>query len=153
MNNNETGFSWNSKIGSSETVQKSILLPEGDYPFKIIGFEKGYFNGSAKVPACAKATLTLRVTHDEGTVDIKKYLFLHPMFEKMLIAFFRSIGRMHKGEEYTMDWSNIIGADGVAHIEPASYEKNGNTYQKNDVKYFVIKDNDLPESTSVDDDF
>ena len=36
-----------------------LLLDEGDYDFTVTAFERGRFPGSAKIPACNKAVLTL----------------------------------------------------------------------------------------------
>ena len=38
--------------------QEFVTLEEGDYNFTVTGFERGRFPGSAKLPACNKATLT-----------------------------------------------------------------------------------------------
>ena len=37
------------------------LLPDGDYPFTVTKFERQRFDGSAKLPPCNKAELTLSV--------------------------------------------------------------------------------------------
>lgn len=39
--------------------QEFVVLPEGDYTFTVTNFERGRFPGSAKIPPCNKATLTI----------------------------------------------------------------------------------------------
>ena len=40
--------------------QEFVLLPEGDYQFEVVDFERGRFPGGPKIPACNKATVTLQ---------------------------------------------------------------------------------------------
>ena len=44
-----------------EKESEFVLLPEGDYEFTVKSFEKGWFDGSAKVEPCNKAILELEV--------------------------------------------------------------------------------------------
>ena len=54
--NNNAGMDWDDAIENDG--QEFIILPEGDYNFMVTGFERGRFPGSAKIPACNKATIT-----------------------------------------------------------------------------------------------
>lgn len=69
------------------------LLPEGEYPFEVVSFERKRFAGSAKLPPCNQAELTLLV--DGGTLGrttVYHSLFLHTKTEGLLCAFFTAIG-------------------------------------------------------------
>lgn len=59
MNTENMILDWNDSIENDG--QEFIVLPEGDYNFTVTDFERGRFPGSAKIPACNKASLTLRV--------------------------------------------------------------------------------------------
>ena len=50
-------FDWDDEIQNDG--QEFITLPEGDYVFEVVEFERGRFAGSEKVPACNKANLVL----------------------------------------------------------------------------------------------
>ena len=63
MDINNQGMDWNDTLENDG--QEYIILPEGDYNFVVTNFERGRFPGSAKMPPCNKAALTLVVNTDE----------------------------------------------------------------------------------------
>ena len=126
--------------------QELITLEEGDYFFKVTGFERARFVGSTKIPPCNKATLTLEVRTDKGIAIAKTDLILYRTLEWKLCQFFRCIGQKKHGEKLTMDWNAVLGSYGKAHFKPRSYENNyGETKQANDVDKFL--DYDAKEMT------
>ncbi len=115
-----------------------ILLEEGDYDFTVSGFERGRHNGSAKIPACNKAIITLSIDSPQGVVEIKENLILYKTMEWKISAFFRSLGLKKHGERLTMDWDHVLGAAGRAHIVQREYIGNDGTNKKaNNVGYFI----------------
>ena len=143
---------WNDTLESDG--QEFIVLPEGDYTFTVTGFERGRFPGSAKLPPCNKATLTIRIDNDQGPATARFDLILYRTLEWKIASFFRSIGQKKHGEKVTMNWNGIVGARGKAHIKPRTYTKDGEERQVNDVDRFFdhdpsvdftpVKDADLP---------
>lgn len=129
-----------------------ILLKEGDYDFEITNFERQRHNGSqnGKLPPCPKAVITLRVEGvdkdgNPGVATITHNLFLHSSCEGLLSAFFTGIGRKRKGERLNMDWSNLIGVRGYAHIGVREWTgRDGETKYSNEVKRFYS-----PEDTAL----
>lgn len=118
-----------------------LLLPEGDYGFEVVDFERDRFNGSAKLPACNKAVLTLAVETEEGTAHVRCDLLLCRALEWKLSSFFRSIGQKKKGERVTMDWSRVKGAHGRGHFRPKSYtDSNGSEHTVNECASFLDRD-------------
>lgn len=115
-----------------------IILPEGDYIFEVVNFERDRFPGGAKIPPCNKATLTLKVKADNGIARIKTDLILHRSLEWKLSAFFRSIGQKKTGEKLIPNWQTVKGSKGRAHITVREYtDRNGNDREANDVdKYY-----------------
>lgn len=134
------------ELGWNDEIEKDggdyILLPEGDYDFEVISFERGRHDGSGKLPACNKAILTIKVTGAEGTTLITHNLFLHTITEGMLSAFFTSIGQKKKGEKITMNWNAVTGAKGRAKVGIRTYTKKdtGEERKTNEIKKFYPKE-------------
>ena len=115
-----------------------VLLPEADYDFIVSGFDRGQYNGSANIPACPKAMLTLTISAPEGNVQVKQDLYLCGKMEWKISSFFRSIGQKKHGERLVMDWNAVIGSTGMAHFIQRTYTGNDGTLKKaNDVQYFI----------------
>ena len=137
---------WDSSI--EDDGQGFILLEEGDYEFTVSGLERARHAGSAKIPACPKAILTLSIETASGVAEIKIQLLLFKSVEWKLCAFFRSIGQKKHGERLVMDWDHVIGCTGHAHIIQRTYTGNDGTLKKaNDVQYFIdyIEPDKMPE--------
>lgn len=124
------------ELGWEDTIENDspdlVILPEGDYNFEIIGFERGRHNGSEKLPPCNMATVQVKIEAAEGNAIINHKLFLHSKTEGMLCAFFTSIGQRKKGERVTMNWKAVVGSVGRCKIGNRIWD--GKTY--NDIKKF-----------------
>ena len=115
-----------------------VLLPEGDYEFTVTGMERARHNGSAKIPACNKAILTLSVETASGVAQVKTSLLLYKTVEWKLSSFFRCIGQKKHGERLVMDWNAVLGSTGMAHFIQRTFTGNDGTLKKaNDVQYFI----------------
>lgn len=123
MKNGEMG--WNDTIESDD--QEYVILPEGEYTFKVKSFERGRYNGGSKIPACNEAILNIEIEAKEGTVTIIDRLKLHKSMEWKLSQFFRSIGQKKHGEKLVMDWNKVPGAVGRVLIKPRKYKKDDGT--------------------------
>ena len=140
--NQNQGFAldWDSAI--EKDSPNFVLLKEGDYDFEITNFERQRHNGSGKLPPCPKAVVTLRVEgiDENGNPGVSMFnhnLFLHSSCEGLLSAFFTGIGRKKKGERLNMDWSNLIGQRGYAHIGIREWTNDkGETRRSNEVRRF-----------------
>ena len=117
--------------------QEFVILPEGDYTFTVTNFERGRFPGSAKIPPCNKATLTISIDNDKGSATARFDLILYRTLEWKIASFFRCIGQKKHGEKVAMDWNKVVGARGKAHIKPRSYTKDGGERWVNDVDRFL----------------
>lgn len=109
-----------------------VVLPEGDYEFEVIEFERARHPGSEKLPPCNKAIVHLKIEGPEGISIIRHNLFLHTITEGMLCAFFTAIGQRKKGEKIKMNWNQVIGSRGRAKVGIRKYE--GKEY--NEIKRF-----------------
>lgn len=159
MNNNNMLMDWDDAIENDG--QEFIILHEGDYNFTVVDFERGRFPGSAKIPACNKATLTLQVNTADGTATIKTDLILYRSLEWRISSFFRCIGQKKHGERLVMNWNAVVGSRGRAHFKPRNYtDRDGNERQANDVdkfydwdeKYFPVSSNSWTDLTGSDDE-
>lgn len=129
-------FDWDDQI--EHDGADFVTLPEGDYDFEVIDFERARHGGSEKLPACNKAIVHIKVTAPEGVTVIKHQLFLHSITEGLLCAFFTGIGQRKKGEKVTMNWNAVVGSGGRAKvgIHKWTSEKTGETLTKNEIKKF-----------------
>lgn len=138
-------FSWDDEIVADDEF---IILPEGDYRFRVEGVERARHPGSEKLPPCPKAIVSIRVFSDRGEVVLKHNLFLHSITESMLSQFFTSIGMKKKGEPLKMDFKGVIGKEGKLKVGLREYK--GNQY--NDIKRFY-RPEDSFKALDENDDF
>lgn len=137
----EKALGWDDEI-ENDGVPFTVL-PEGDYHFGVSAFERGYFNGSAKMPACNMAVLTLAILGPEYPFkkdvlgEVKVNLMLHSKMEWKLCQFFTCIGMRKHGEKLVMNWNAVMGAEGDCHIGTRKWtDKNGKERDGNEVTEF-----------------
>lgn len=133
------------ELGWDDEIEKDheplVIVPEGDYDFEIVKFERGRYEGSEKMPACNKATVYLKVVTPDGKEGLVRHqMFLHTKTEWQLTDFFTAIGYRKRGERLRMNWNIVVGSTGRAKIGIRKY--NGNDY--NEVKKFYDPD-DSPQ--------
>ncbi|MDR3313465.1 MAG: DUF669 domain-containing protein [Oscillospiraceae bacterium] len=109
------------------------ILPDGDYDFTVEKFDRERHEGSAKMPVCPKAVLSLRILAPDGeTVTVRHNLFLTERLKWKVSEFFTAIGQKRAGETVTMNWNAVPGSTGRCKIGAREYD--GKTY--NEVKKF-----------------
>lgn len=137
-NSTPRALEWDDEISQEDSY---ILLEEGDYNFTVTAFERARFPGSAKIPPCNKAALTLTVETPDGTATVKCDLILYSTLEWRICEFFRAIGQKKHGETVTMNWGAVTGSKGRARFVPRTYtKKDGSTGTVNDVEKFYDYD-------------
>ena len=132
-------FTWDSEI---EKENEFVFLPDGEYDFRVVAFERQHFDGSDKMAPCPAAKLTLEVDSSAGTATINDRLLLNSKMEWKLSSFFGAIGQKRHGEKLKMDWSKVIGSTGRAKFGHRAY--NGKEY--NEVKSYIYKEDVVPGS-------
>ena len=130
------------ELGWNDTIEHDgsdwVLLPAGEYHFRVAGMERKRFGGSAKLPPCNEACLTLEVGDADTSTTITHRLYLHSKCEGLLCAFFRAIGARQHGERLVMDWSKVIGATGRCKVSVRDWTgKDGAVKQSNQVEKFI----------------
>lgn len=131
-------FDWDSEIVAESSF---TLLDEGDYPFEVVKFERSQYDGSAKLPACKMALVTVKVGSGNETTEITERLMLCKKMEWKLSQFFLAIGQKRHGEPLRMNWNNVIGSTGYCHVYVDTYTKeNGEQGTSNKVKKYYAYD-------------
>lgn len=106
-------FDWDDEI-ENEGTEFMNLVNGGTYFFEVTKFERGVFPGSAKIPPCNKAALTLTVKDENGRVAIvNDDIFLCDVTEWRISQFFISIGLKKHGEKTKMRWGEVVGCKGM----------------------------------------
>lgn len=112
------------------------VLPEGEYEFTVVKFERQRHAGSDKLPSCPKAVLTLDMKGAEGRGQVTHNLFLHTKTQGLLSAFFVSIGQGNVGDKIKLDWGKVPGATGRAKVTIRKFtKKDGSEGESNDVTF------------------
>ena len=132
-------FSWNDSVANESTF---TLLDEGDYRFRMKAMERGRHDGSAKIPACNKAILTLEILDENGRslTEIKHNIFLHSAVEGLISAFFLATGAKKHGEALNISkgFTDSVGRIGWCHVFVDTWTGNdGNVRKSNKIKYFI----------------
>ncbi len=140
INNLGEAYNWDSEI---ERENEFVFLPDGEYDFRVVAFERQRFEGSEKMAPCPAAKLTLEFTAPSGmTATVFDRLLLNSKMEWKLSSFFGAIGQKRHGEKLKMDWNQVIGSTGRAKV--GSREYNGRKY--NEVRSYIYKEDVVPGS-------
>ena len=84
--NTDRALNWDDEFTNEQ--QEFVLLPEGDYAFEVTGMERARFEGSAKLPPCSMAKLTLKIFGGaKGDTTVTDRLYLHTKTQGLLGAF------------------------------------------------------------------
>ena len=122
MNTTDRALGWDDEFTNEQ--QEFVLLPEGDYAFEVTGMERARFEGSAKLPPCSMAKLTLKIFGGaKGDTTVTHRLYLHTKTQGLLGAFFESIGQCKRGETFRPRWNEIVGARGWCKLGIREYTK------------------------------
>lgn len=130
-------------LASAKASGNFTLLQPGWYPFRVLGYEWGQHEGSAKLGPCAKVTVTVQVDGTvQGTSDEKVAFFYDTEMIWKAGTFMKALG-FEKAEngEYPLDWDAAVGRQGWARVETRSWVgRDGESHDGNDLKRFVPVD-------------
>jgi hypothetical protein len=132
------------ELGWNDTIENDggewVLLPAGEYPFRVTAFERKRYNPKpgAKLPACNMASVKLDVGDEENSTTIEHNLYLYSTQEGLLCAFFRAIGARKHGEKVVMDWSKVVGATGRCVLKVETWTgRDGKEHESNKIARFL----------------
>ena len=146
MNTNEgRAFDWEDEV--EQDGPEFITVPEGDYDFEVVKFERARYAGGAKLPACNQAIIHIKVETPQGQTTIKHNLYLHTITEGMICSFLTGIGQRKHGEKVVPKWSEVVGSTGRCKVGIHAYEKDGETRTNNEIKRFYEPGENTPKNT------
>ena len=147
--NNGVPLDWDDEIQYTES--SFILLPAGEYPFTVTGFDRQNYDGSEKIPACKMAVLHLAVDGGgQGTANVDERLYLHTSAMWKLSEFFVSIGQLQKDGAVRMNWNAVPGAAGTVKLSVNKYtNKKGEERTNNRVEHFLPPENGQPAASNT----
>lgn len=134
------------ELGWDEVIENDgpdfEVLPEGDYDFEVVEFERGRHPGSEKLPPCHKVVVHIKVKGETGQTTIKHNLFLHTKTEGLLCAFFVGIGQRKHGEKKAMDWPKVPGSKGRCKVGVRKWKNDkGEDVIFNEIRKFYEPEN------------
>lgn len=127
-------FDWDTPI--EHDGEEIVVLPEGEYDFEVVGFERQRYSPSAgsKVPPCPMAVIRLLM----GSATVEERLYLHSTFEWKLCQFFTCIGQRKKGDRLVPNWRAVIGARGRCRLGVRTWtDRSGNERKSNQVLEYL----------------
>lgn len=131
------------ELGWDDVIEKDgpdyVLLPDGEYPFRVTKMERARFQGSAKLPPCNIAVLTISVDGGEkGAAVVTHRLYLHTKTEGLLCAFFESIGQRKHRESMQPRWGEVVGSTGLCRLSVHEFtKKDGSAGRSNEIVRFL----------------
>lgn len=135
MNEEIINYDYDDEI--EDDGKEFVVLPEDDYNFLVVSFERGEFPGSAKMPPCKKITLKLRIVYEDKQVDVYNDIILNNKFNWKISGFFRAIGDKERGKRVKMNWPGSVGKMGRAHIKQRKWTgKDGTEKISNEIDEF-----------------
>lgn len=144
-----SNYTWDDVIENDGKERKEIL-PEGDYRFKVDKLEKTTVGSDGKYKGAPMAKMSFTLSGEEGTSEMTCCIILNDAFDWKISGFFRAIGAKKKGEKMVMNWREVEGKEGMAHVIVQDGEYKGKATKKNDIGYFI--DYDPANFTAVNDD-
>lgn len=137
---NDRPFGWDDEVTVSTTGDYTVL-PEGDYDYTVVNFERSNTQGSAKMTSSPMAVLTLACAGPQGTGNVRANLILNDKTSWKIYEFFKSCGLIPQTTDTTdtirFPWSRVPGARGRCHLAIRKYIGNdGQEHETNDVTKF-----------------
>lgn len=125
-------MNWDTPVNVSAPTEvgEVTLLTPGPVAYEVIGFQRGEFAGSPKLPACPEARLRLKVTDPTGaSTTVWATLRLADSLIGILNAFFYSNGLvpLGAGGEMLLPWDQVVGAAGFAELKHYTNRNTGKT--------------------------
>ncbi len=134
-NREDMALDWDSGITKEDVESVNQHLPDGDYYFKVIKFEKARFNGSAKMQPSPMARVTIEVSSPDGLQNVwTENLILNKICIWKVHQFFQACGLIEHGFEGVLPWGKILGSSGRAKVSTREYDgKDGEKKKTNQV--------------------
>lgn len=139
-----TDFGWDTPVAIDETYDQPftsdyIYLTPGYYDATIDFIEKGMHGNTGKIGVCPQATIHAHIDSEQGRVEIKDTLYMHPSCKAGLQFFFLSCGIDMKGKNYGQCFAESEGKVARVEIQNRQYTAQDGTQKTfhNDIKRWV----------------
>lgn len=134
-NREDMSLDWDSSLTKEDVESANQLLPDGEYYFRVIKFEKARFNGSAKMQPSPMAKVTIEVSFPDEMQNVwTENLILNKICIWKAHQFFQACGLIGHGYEGVLPWGRILGASGRAKVSTRTYDgKDGEKKKANQV--------------------
>lgn len=141
MNNEENEFlGWGDSFIAEES--SFTLLPAGEYPFKVVGFERKIYDGNSdKIQnGTPYAEIEMEFTGAEGTTRVFDRLYMVKKWQWKLTQFFTGIGQAPViGQPFSPNWGAVVGSQGRAKLAINKYtsSKTGKENKNNQIDEYL----------------
>lgn len=141
MNNEENEFlGWGDSFIAEES--SFTLLPVGEYPFKVVGFERKIYDGNSdKIQnGTPYAEIEMEFTGAEGTTKVFDRLYMVKKWQWKLTQFFTGIGQAPIiGQPFSPNWGTVVGSQGRAKLGINKYtsSKTGKENKNNQIDEYL----------------
>lgn len=123
------------ELGQRIKDEPSFMAPDGDYHFKVKDWDTSRFqprSDSSKIPPCKQVDVTLLIPYrDEiGNVVYGQKVEHFKLLARLKFAitnFFIACGIGSRGDEFTIDFNQCVGREGVCKVQQ-QVGGNGNLY-------------------------
>lgn len=140
---NDVAFDWDVTEGDLDEGPRFRTLEPGYYPFTVQKLERTRYDGSAKIPPCPMAKVTLRVQDADGTEALTSCrLFLVQSMMWKVTRFMAAVGQGKDANGKTViNWGDVEGRNGWLKLSKRSYRtSDGQEREANDVDEFCLPD-------------
>lgn len=142
-----TGYGWDDETQTSDSG--FTVFEEGDYPFKVVDFERGKVK-SGKNAGANQAVYTLRITDTSGASSEEKYFI--PLVDSLrwkATKFFKSVGAIaadtESGSSVRFPWGEVTGREGRCHVKPRKWTgDDGTEHDGNEITAMLVGDEVTP---------
>ncbi len=140
---NDVAFDWDVTEGDLDEGPRFRTLEPGYYPFTVQKLERTRYDGSAKIPSCPMAKVTLRVQDADGTEALTSCrLFLVQSMMWKVTRFMAAVGHGKDANgKIVINWADVEGRNGWLRLSRRSYRtSDGQEREANDVDEFCLPD-------------
>lgn len=133
----DQALGWDDELDGGAAGDFDPVEP-GEYSFRVVSFERGWYNGGEKMSACNVAKVEIELTDAPRAARIFENLYLNRKVMWKIVSFFTAIGLHDKSDDapFKPDWSRVVGRTGRCRV--TVHEYNGRSY--NDVDRWVAPD-------------
>ncbi|WP_270364373.1 hypothetical protein [Enterococcus malodoratus] len=140
MNNENEFLGWGDSFIAEES--SFTLLPAGEYPFTVTGFERKIYDGnSTKIQnGTPYAEIEMEFTGAEGTTKVIDRLYMVKKWQWKLTQFFTGIGQAPIiGQPFAPNWGTVVGSRGRAKLLINEYtsQKTGKENKNNQIDEYL----------------